>query len=226
MVSTIQACGHCTTAGLGYLRIGATGERRFIQKGSSMTTAQDQLQNYPQILDGFCYSGLFGTRPLNRMSWYWMALANMENLRAAADSYRPRQWTVPKNFTDSTNPNNANIAPGKTVFYEFLAKPNSWLWGLQFAVYNDTLAQSQFSVVIRQGSDLPFFDRVMCASGIAAGNPIDPFNTLFPPVDLLSEPRLIISPAQLHVELSNDSDPANMEAAISCQLLLLFAEPK
>jgi hypothetical protein len=45
-------------------------------------------------------------------------------------------------------------------------------------------------------------------------------------VDLLSEPRLIISPAQLHVEISNDSDPANVEAAISCQLLLLFAEPK
>jgi hypothetical protein len=183
--------------------------------------------NYPQILDGFCYSGLFGTRPLNRMSWYWRCLANMEDLRLAADSYRPRWWTVPKNFLDSANPGSVNIAPGKTVFYEFQVKPGSWLWGLQFSVLANVLDQSVFSVIIRQGSDLPFLDRVMTASGIYSGSPIDPFNTLKPPVDLLPEPRLILSPAQLHVEVSNDQPLDDVESVgASCQLLLMFAEPK
>jgi hypothetical protein len=188
---------------------------------------QDETTNYPQILDGFCYSGLFGVRPLNRMSWYWSCLANMENLRLAADSYRPRWWTVPRNFIGPSVPNaGANLLAGKTDFYEFEVRPGSWFWGLQFAVFSNALPQSRFSVVIRQGSDLPFFDRVMTASGIYAASPIDPWNTLAPPVDLLPEPRLIIPPAQIHVELSNDSNPAISEDDISCRLLMLFAEPK
>lgn len=182
--------------------------------------------NYPQIIDGFSFSGLFGTRPLNGLSWYCSCLANLSELRLAADSYRPRWWVVPKNFTDSNNTGSANIEPGKTAFEEFQVKEGSWLWGLQFAVFNDTVDQSSFSVVIRQGSDLPFIDRVMTASGIYAGSPVDPFNTLKPAVDLLPQPRLIIPPTQLHVEVSNDSDPADAESAVSCQLLLLFAEPK
>ena len=186
--------------------------------------------NYPQIIDGFCYSGLFGVRPLNGMSWYWQALANLEDLRLAAESYRPRQWCVPKNFQDPANPNNANILPGQTIFYEFQVKEGSWLWGLQFAVFQgvggvEIIPQSNFSVIIRQGSELPFFDRVMTASGITAGSPVDPLNTLFPRVDLLKRPRLIIPPCQLHVEISNDSEP-DSENAVSAQLILLFAEPK
>jgi len=185
-----------------------------------------QPTNYPQIIDGFCYSGLFGVRPLNGLSWYWSCLANLEDLRLAADSYRPRSWVVPKNFTDPANTNSANIEPGKTVFYEFQVKPGSFLWGIQFSVFNDDVDQTQFSVIVRQGSDLPFFDRVLAASAIYAGSPVDAFNTLKPPVDLLPKPRLIIPPAQLHVEVSNDSDPAEADNAVSCQLLLLFAEPK
>jgi hypothetical protein len=183
--------------------------------------------NYPQILDGFCYSGLFGVRPNHRMSWYWMALANMDDLRLAADSYKPRWWIVPKNFIGPSIPNaGANLLAGKTNFYEFQVHEGSWLWGLQFAVFNDALAQSSFSVVIRQGSDMPFFERVMTASGIYAASPTDPWNTLAPPVSLLAEPRLIIPPLQIHCEVSNDSNPAISEDDISCQLLLLFAEPR
>ena len=150
----------------------------------------------------------------------------MEDLRLAADSYKPRWWTVPKNFLDQANTNNTNIAPGKTSFLEFQVKEGSWLWGLQFAVFNDQLDQSLFSVMIRQGSEMPFFDRVMTASGIYEGNPVDPFNTLLPPVSLFPEPRLILPPTQLHVELSNDANPGDVESSVSCQLLLLFAEPK
>jgi hypothetical protein len=193
-----------------------------------MTPQQTTLEtNYPQIIDGFSYAGLFGLRPLNRMSWYWRSLANLENLRLAADSYRPRWWTAPKNFLEASNPGSVNILPGKTVFYEFQVKEGSWLWGLQFSVFNDLLPNSQFSVIIRQGSDLPFFDRVMTASGIFDNplGPIDDFNTLFPAVNLLPEPRLITSPTQLHVEVSNDQDPTEDPTA-SVQLLMLFAEPK
>jgi hypothetical protein len=181
---------------------------------------------YPQIRDGFTFSGLFGCRPLNGLSWYWSCLANLENLRLAADSYRPRWWVAPKNFFDPAGTNDTNIEPGKTAFYEFQVKEGSWLWGLQFAVFNDDLNQSEFSVVIRQGNDLPFFDRPMTGQGIYSGSPVNAFNTLRPPVDLLPEPRLIIAPAQLHVEVSNDSDPADDDNAVSCQLLMLFAEPK
>jgi hypothetical protein len=187
--------------------------------------------NYPQIIDGFCYSGLFGTRPLNRMSWYWSCLANLEDLRLAADSYRPRQWVVPKNFIEPANPNNANILPGKTSFYEFQVLEGSWLYGLQFAVFQglsgvEVFPQSNFSVIIRQGTELPFMDRVFTCSGIAAGNPTDPLNTQYPALDLLRRPRLIIPPCQLHVELSNDLEPEVGANAVSVQLLMLFAEPK
>ena len=186
----------------------------------------DNLVNYPQILDGFCYAGIFGARPLTGLSWYWNCLANMEDLRLMADSYRPRWWTVPKNFTDSANTNSANIEPGKTFFYEFQVVPGSWIWGLQFSVFDDDLEQLQFSVMIRQGTDLPFFDRVFAASGIYSGSQVDPFNTLKPSLRFLSQPRLIIPPAQIHVEVSNDADPADSDNAVSCQLLILVAEPK
>ena len=182
--------------------------------------------NYPQIIDGFCYSGLFGTRPLTGLSWYWSCLANLENLRLAADSYSPRWWVVPKNFLDSNNPGSVNLLPGKTIFYEFEVKPGSWFWGLTFAVANDQIAQSKFSVVIRQGSDMAFFDRVMTASGITAGSPVDPFNTLYPRVNPFPEPRLIIPPAQLHVEVSNDQPLDADSTGASVQLMMLFAEPK
>lgn len=186
--------------------------------------------DYPQIIDGFSYSGLFGTRALNGMSWYWSCLKNIDDLRLDASAYRPRQWIVPKNFFDSANPNQANILPGKTSFYEFQVKEGSWLWGLQFAVFQgiggvEVLPQTSFSVIIRQGSELPFIDRVMTCNGIYSGNPIDPINTLKPPVDLLHRPRLIIPPTQLHVELSNDLDPST-DTTVSCQLLLCFAEPR
>jgi hypothetical protein len=182
--------------------------------------------NYPQILDGFCYSGLFGNRPLNHLSWYWRCLEKMEDLRLAADSYRPRWYTVPKNFIDLSKNGGGNIRPGETVFYEFQVKEGSWLWGLQFAVLSNDAAQSSYSIVIRQGSELPLTDRPMVASAVFSGNPIDPLNTLNPAVDLLSSPRLIQAPTQLHVEISNDQEPTSEENTISAQLLLLFAEPK
>jgi len=198
-----------------------------------MTPQQATLQtNYPQILDGFCYSGLFGTRPLNGLNWYWACLNNLEDLRLAADSYRPRHWVVPKNFLEPANTNSANIEPGKTVFYEFQVKEGSWLWGMQFCARVtideefDEFSNTHFSIVVRQGVDLPFMDRPVVASSIYNGNSADPFNTLKPQVNLLPVPRLIIPPAQLHVEISNDADPADTDFAVSCQLVLLFAEPK
>lgn len=192
-----------------------------------MKSVTDNLQNYPQIVDGFCFSGQFGSRPLNGVNWYWNCLAGMESLRVAANDFRPRWWVAPKNFTDPANLNDANIAPGKTSFYEFQVKPGSYLWGLQFSVFNDELTQSQFSFIIRESAtEMGFSDRVLAASGIYANPPVDPFNALYPPVNLLPEPRLILAPGQLHCEISNDTDPGNPENAVSCQLLMLFAEPK
>jgi hypothetical protein len=184
------------------------------------------VTNYPQILDGFCYSGLFGVRPLlDGMSWYWKCLANMEDLRLAADSYRPRWWTVPKNVVDLNNPGGENILPGKTFFYEFQVKEGSSFWGMQFAVVGFPLDQTAFSVVVRQGSDFPIADRPMVAAAIFSARQGDELNIIAPPVDLLIRPRLIIDPTQIHVELSNDSTAA-LDVGASCQLLLLFAEPK
>jgi hypothetical protein len=195
-----------------------------------MRPLTDSLQNYPQILDGFVFSGLFGLRPLNGVSWYWNCLANLENLRVAADDYRPRQWVAPKDFFNAANTNNANIPAGKTNFYEFAVKPGSYLYGLTFAVFDDSLETTQFSVVIRRGGgkegEAALSDRVFAASGITAGSPVDPFNTLYPRLDLLAEPLLIVAPGQMHVEISNDSNPADSEGNESCQLLMLFAEPK
>ena len=189
-------------------------------------TPQEPLSNYPQIIDGFSYATVFGTRPLNGLSWYQQALGNLEDLRIAADSYRPRQWVSPKNFFQYINGAAvANIQAGKTDFYEFQVKQGSWFWGWQFAVFNDELGQTNFSVVMRQGSDLPFLDRVMQASGIYSDAPTDPWNTLYPAVNLPMRPRLIIPPTQLHVEISNNSNPTS-PALASCQLLMMFCEPK
>lgn len=198
-----------------------------------MTPSPIELTNYPQLFDGFCYSNLFGMRPNNRLNWYWACLGNMETLRVAADSYRPRQWVIPPNFIDPTKTNSANIEPGKTFFYEFQVKEGSILWGMQFSArvpstedFDLSNSNTKFSVVVRQGSDLAFADRPQVASGIYQGNSADPFNILKPPVDLIPMPRLIIPPAQLNVEVSNDADPDDDNFAVSCQLILLFAEPK
>ena len=81
-----------------------------------MPTITPTQSNYPQIIDGFCYSGLFGMRPLTGLNWYWACLSNLEDLRLAADSYRPRHWTVPKNFFDPANTNSANVAAREDRF--------------------------------------------------------------------------------------------------------------
>ena len=184
------------------------------------------LTNYPQILDGFVYGGIFGTRPYQGCNWYWNCLANLEGLRIAQDDYRPRVFIAPKQFTNPANTNSVNIPPGKTDFLEFQVRPGSYLWGLTFAVNNDGIVQSKFSVMIRESfTNLGIYDRPQAGQGIKGGSSVTTFNTLNPPVELLPEPRLILEPGQIHVEVSNDSQPGT-DNNVSCQLAMFFLEPK
>ena len=187
------------------------------------------LTNYPQILDGFCYGTIFGTRPLQGANWYWNCLQNetMQNLRLSADNYRPRVFICPKQFTNPANTNSTNILPGKTEFLEFQVRPGSYLWGLTFAVNNDGIVQSKFSVMIRESfTGMGIYDRPQAGQGIKGGSTVTTtFNTLNPPIELLPEPRLILEPAQIHCEVSNDSQPGS-DNNVSCQLAMFFLEPK
>jgi hypothetical protein len=194
----------------------------------------EQRCNYPQIFDGFCYGQIFGTRPFQGCNWYWNCLENLLPLRLAADDYRPRTWVAPKEFFNIDNPNRCNILPGKTEFFQIQVKPRSYLWGLNFAVFDqdtlDSIGQTRFSIMIKEtGTEIPLFDRPIAGSGIQFGLSSDLFNELKPQVELLPMPRLILEPGLLDISISNDCDPATTEeseGAVSCQLAMFFAEPK
>jgi hypothetical protein len=177
----------------------------------------------PNIVDGFSYNTTLEELPLR---WPPMALAQMETLRRAAN-YRPHWYVAP----DDLEP----IAAYDTFYYQVRTVGGAYLWGYRFSVVAPsapTLRRDHFGVtpppeptdaliqVTDSCSGIPLFQDYISGGGAAVNQLNTPdFGARVNPV-LLSQPRLVLEDGLVNVEIANKS-----AAALTCQLLLMFAEP-
>jgi len=186
--------------------------------------------NYPQIFDGFSYGGSFGVRPLPLNYYAQVGLKALEPLRLVADSYRPRWHVVPNSFFDPANTNSANIAVGKTFFWQIQVKPGSYLWAMNFSALLISAEEEPsipgYSVMVNESNTgLALFDIPIDTRQIATTQTGNADANARPPLQILAEPKLILSPGQLDISISNDDTPGTL-SSVSGQLALYFMEPK
>jgi hypothetical protein len=167
----------------------------------------------PQKVDGFSYN----TQLLYLPERYFPnALAEMDILRRA-NNYRPRWFCIPDDLDQP-------IQPYDTLYYQGVeVADGSYLWGYEFASISavppagGTIATTAADICI-QATDactgVPLFQDFANGAGCNSN-----FSSRAVPI-LLSRPRLILTPGLVNVEIANRT--AN---TITCQLLLLFAEP-
>jgi hypothetical protein len=166
------------------------------------------------ITDGFTY--LTGVQYLPER-FYPVCLAQMQILRRA-NTYRPRWFCLPDQM------NRPLAAYGSPPFeYQIHIVPGAYLWGMTFAVISlgETVPPTTADVLVQitdACTGIPLFsDYPVCEVAAVPGGENPRFSIA--PV-LLTQPRLILEPGLINVELTN-------RAAIprDCQLLLMFAEP-
>lgn len=149
------------------------------------------------VIDGFCYS-LFRQYSAG---WYEpMALGQMEPIRRAG-GFRFRSYCVPED-------QDVLIPAYDTVEMQVHIVPGSYLWGFL------ALVDPSLRIKITEGATgIPLSAEFISGFGSIAftppGKPI-----------LLSQPRLIVDPGWINVEMANV-----LAAPSAVQLILLVAEP-
>jgi hypothetical protein len=165
-----------------------------------------------QVVDGFSYNTELKYLP-NR--FFPHALAQLDVLRRAAN-YRARWFVVPDDIDQP-------IQPFDTLYYQIAVAARSYLWGYHFSSLSATNpagapAETTATDILIQAVDsctgIPLFQDFACGGGAHSN-----FSSRMVPI-LLTQPRLILEPGLVNVQLSNRT--AN---TITCQLLLHFAEP-
>jgi hypothetical protein len=168
-----------------------------------------------QIVDGFSYNTELKFLP-NR--FYPHALAQLDVLRRAAN-YRARWFVIPDDIGQP-------IQPYDTYYYQIAVAGRSYLWGYQFSSISATTtedgeqvpAETTATDILIQAVDsctgIPLFQDFACGGGLHAT-----FASRCVPI-LLTQPRLILEPGLVNVQLSNRTPNT-----VTCQLLLHFAEP-
>lgn len=165
-----------------------------------------------QIVDAFSYNTSLLWLPLR---FYPNCLVQLDILRRAAN-YRPRWFVIPDDLDQP-------IQPYDTFYYQVNVNPGSYLWGYMFSSISATapgggpVATTAADLLVQAvdactGVGL-FMDFINAAAAHAN------FNSRMGPV-LLTQPRPVLEPGLVNCEISNKT--AN---TITCQLLLLFAEP-
>lgn len=166
----------------------------------------------PQKVDGFSYN----TELLYLPERYFPdALAEMDVLRRA-NNYRPRWFTIPDDI-------GIPVQPYDTYYYQVEVADGSYCWGYTFASISaippggGSTATTASDICI-QATDsctgIPLFQDFANGFGCRSN-----FTSRAVPI-ILSKPRLILSPGLVNVEIANRTPNQ-----ITCQLLLLFAEP-
>lgn len=173
-----------------------------------MTTIERNLN------DGFLYSASLLYLPTTyRASVY----AGMEVLRRAS-GYRTRWYPVPDDFHDP-------VPAYGQVEQQINILPGSYLWGLTFSApeeLNQDLETTVCHVQITDAcTETPLFSDYVKSSNLnCASNRRNPM--------LLAHPALIGQPGLIDVEIYNGSTDGAIPPAgvdLTCQLVLLFAEP-
>ena len=165
-------------------------------------------------IDAFIYNPSIRYRPYEYMG---LALAGMDVLRRA-NTYRPRFYTVPDDF-------NQPIPAYETTEHQVRVTPNSYVWGLLLNQYSlsdwSVIAAANAWVQITDScngltffSDFPRGTLGQTLQNVAT----DQRNQRHP--HLLTQPRLVLEPGLLAVEIANDSS-----VDLRCQLIIFTAEP-
>jgi hypothetical protein len=172
----------------------------------------------PEIMDGFTLNPSIRYRP----NWYFpMALGQLDILRRA-NTYRPKWYALPDEF-------NTPIPARETREFQIRLTPGSYVWGLlanqfipldiRFPNYSKT--QPTFCMKITDScTGIGFWEDFVKAAAFSGEQATqgDYRNMMLP--HLLTQPRLIMEPGLLAVEI------ANVDATdLTCQLLILAAEP-
>lgn len=168
-----------------------------------------------QIVDGFSYNTMLMYLQ-NR--YFPHALTQLDTLRRAVN-YRARWFVVPDDISQP-------IQPYDTLYYQIAVAARSYLWGYQFSSISATATENgQQAPVATTATDL-LIQAVDSCTGIPlfqdfanGGGLHSDFTSRALPI-LLSQPRLILEPGLVNVQIANRT--AN---TITCQLLLHFAEP-
>lgn len=158
----------------------------------------------PNIVDGFTLNTGLLYLP-NR--FFPNALAQLDILRRA-NNLRPRWFTVPQ---ESDQP----IQPYDTLQYQIDLNPGSYVWALNFTELGRDSGSYDLSVQITDScTEITFFSDFKNANGLHSNNAVG----LFPV--LCTQPRIILEPGRLNVEIANQGGSAR-----TCQLLIHAAEP-
>jgi hypothetical protein len=173
------------------------------------------MNGLPSVIDAFTLNPTIRYRP-----GYYMAsaLGSMDVLRRA-NTYRPKWYVLPDD-QDST------IPAYQTLEYQLRVTPRSYVWGLivnQFALVAP-FAQANADDIWLQITDtcngIPFFSDFVRGRGFQTlqGTPTDQRNAMLP--YLFTQPRLVLEPGLLAVEMANTS-----ATAIRPQIIIFTAEP-
>ena len=170
----------------------------------------------PEIMDGFTLNPSIRYRP----NWYFpMALGQLDILRRA-NTYRPKWYALPDEF-------NTPIPAYETREFQIRLTPGSYVWGLlanQFEPDNQTpytKIQPTFCIKITDScTGIGFWEDFVKAAAFSGEQATagDYRNMMLP--HLLTQPRLIMEPGLLAVEIANPD-----ATDLTCQLLILSAEP-
>ena len=164
-----------------------------------------------QVVDGFSYNTML---LYQQCRFFPNALAQLDVLRRAAN-YRTRWWVIPDDIDQP-------IQPYDTLYFQCVVSGGSYLWGYSFCSISATgpaggpVATTATDILIQavdSCSGIPLFQDFANGGGAHSN-----FSARMMPI-LLTQPRLILDPGLVNVEISNRT--AN---TIPCQLLLHFAE--
>lgn len=172
------------------------------------------LRQLPPIIDGFTLNPAVRYRPGYIMA---LALGSLDVLRRA-NTYRPKLHIVPDDI-------NQPIAAFETVEYQVRVVPNSYVWGLIFNQYHEqnwsaVAATDTWIQITDACNGIQFFDDFVSGQLFTSLQNVvtDQRNASLP--HLLTQPRLILEPGLLNVEIANTATGTRR-----CQLVIFTAEP-
>lgn len=166
------------------------------------------------VLDGFSQNLNIRYLPYH----YFAACLTQSEVLRRANLYRARWVVQPDDL-------NTPIPAYDTFEGQVKVVPGSYLWGFQVCEFNAAFVAVAAANTIVQVTDactgIPLFSDYTAGSGFSpfsAAVALDARGGIAP--HLLTQPRLIMEPGLLNVEIANRS-----VATLRCQLLLCFAEP-
>lgn len=193
-----------------------------LNSGSARPAAPGDKVRRGSIVDGFQYNLFLRNFPEN---YYPLALSQLEPFRRAR-GYRPRWYTVPDADTLAT------IPPYGAVEEQIRIAPGSWLWGMSVTVRGAAFGVADpsgvLAIQITDGSTgLKLFSDFMSAGFIwtQGWGPAPPYLWIDNSPYILSQPRPIVEPGLVNVEIADTLGPLPGWGIQQAQLVLYCMEP-